>query len=99
VLIVRIRIFCREGGLKCRNPIENALTAKARENAATVMEQAGWRCKRGKYALPVIHMAAGNARTAGEWEVSILPAIPLCQMTNYELRMTNEQGPPCFFFF
>jgi len=55
------------------------------------MEQAGWRCKRGKYALPVIPMAAGNARTAVERAGSIPPETPFNLMTNYEIRMTNEQ--------
>ncbi|MGD0100076.1 MAG: hypothetical protein ABSC60_07000 [Acidobacteriota bacterium] len=70
--------------MKCRNPIENALIVKAPGSAAAVMEQAGWRCKRGKYALPVIPMAAGNARTAVERAGSIPPE-------NDELRNTNDE--------
>jgi 16S rRNA G527 N7-methylase RsmG len=68
--------------MECRTLMVNALTARALGNVTTVMGQAAWLCKRGKYALSVIRMAAENARTVAERAVSILPEIPFCQMTN-----------------
>ncbi len=68
--------------MECRTLIVSALTAKAQGNAAAVTGQAAWRCKRGKCALPVIRMAAGNARTVAERAVSILQEIPFNRMTN-----------------
>lgn len=81
--------------MECRNLIVNALTAKAQENATAVMEQAGWHCKRGKCAPPVIPMAVGNARTVAERAVSILPEIPsnrILVLTIDDLISNNRQS-------
>jgi hypothetical protein len=66
--------------MECRDLIENALTARALENAGTVTGPAGWRCRKGKYALPAIRMAVGNARTVEGWAASM--PLEILQLTN-----------------
>ena len=61
---------------QCRNLIENARTAKVPGNATPVMEQAGWRYRRERCALPAIRMAAESVRTAAAWADLMPPAIP-----------------------
>ncbi len=61
--------------MRCRNPIEDALTAKAPGNATAVTERAGWRCRKGKFVLRVTRTEAENARTAAEWAVSMLQGV------------------------
>jgi hypothetical protein len=67
----------RKGMKLCQNPIGYAPTAKAPESAMPVTARVDWVCRRGKSALPAILTGAGNARTVGEWVVSMQRGNPL----------------------
>ena len=75
--------------MKCRNLIENVLTAKVADGATVATEQAGLRCKKEKCVLPAIRTAAANARTVAARVDSTQPEIPQRQMTNDGLRIAN----------
>jgi hypothetical protein len=75
---------------KCPNLIENARTAKGRDNAVPATERVGCRYKRAKCALPATLTAAGNAKIAGARADLIPPGIrSLSPTTNDPRRPTD----------